>query len=390
MIRFIEEIETCIPRSPTDELPWNRLEPLLAASCFAGMKATQQNSVFHGEGDVYRHTQMVCRELIGMPAFQELSRRQKTELFLAAIFHDIGKVKTTRLENGNWISPNHSAVGSQIVREFLWRGCGICGTQEAVRFRETVCALVRYHMFPVYLTDRDEPERTVREVASVGELAVDFSWYLLCILAEADVRGRIAEDIADGLTRVELSRLMAEETQCLYAPYRFADSFSKHAYLTGRNVQPGQTLYDGTWGEVTMLSGLPGTGKDTWIGRHHPDLPVVSLDGIRTERGIRPADSQGEVIQTAQEQAKEYLRRKQPFVWNATDLTKDTRQNLIALFERYGAKVRIAYLETDEKTRKARNAGRKDAVPEDAVAKMIEKTVPPMLDEAQTVEWIYT
>ena len=372
-----------------DEIPWERIEQLLSASCFTDMKTTWQNPVFHGEGDVYTHTQMVCRELIRMTAFRELPDKQKTELFLAAILHDIGKVKTTRLENGNWVSPHHSTTGSRIAREFLWQSCGICGAQEMTRFRETVCALIRYHMLPVYLMEQEEPERTAREAAAVGELTADFSWHLLCTLAEADVRGRIADDSTDGLAQIELSRLMAEETKCLYAPYSFSDSFTKHAYLSGRNVQPDQTLYDDTWGEVIMLSGLPGTGKDTWAGRHYPDLPMVSLDGIRAELGIKAADNQGEVIQAAQERAREYLRKQQPFVWNATDLTKDTRQKLIRLFERYGAKVRIAYLETDEETRKARNAGRTNSVPEGAVSRMLEKTVLPTPDEAQAVEWLY-
>ena len=385
---FIEAIKNCIPSSQMNEIPWKRIEQLLGASCYANMKTTQQNPVFHGEGDVYTHTQMVCRELIGAKAFHELPDRQKTELFLAAILHDIGKVKTTRLEDGIWVSPHHSLAGSQIVREFLWLSCGVCGTQEMIRFRETVCALIRYHMLPVYLMEQEEPERTAREAAAVGELAADFSWHLLCILAEADVRGRIAADVTDGLAQVELSRLMAEEAKCLHVPYSFADSFTKRAYLAGRNVQPDQTLYDDTWGETIMLSGLPGTGKDTWIGQHHPDMPMVSLDGIRAELGIKPTDNQGEVIQAAQERAREYLRMNQPFVWNATDLTKDTRQKLIRLFERYGARVRIVYLETDEETREARNAGRKDAVPEDVVAKMLGKTVLPTPDEAQTVEWV--
>lgn len=389
-MEFIEEIENCIPCSPMNDIPWKRIEHILSASCFTDTKTTQQNPVFHGEGNVYTHTQMVCQELIRTAAFSSLSDKQKTELFLAAVLHDIGKVKTTRMEDGNWLSPHHSATGSQIVRSFLWQGCGICGTQEMIRFRETVCALIRYHMLPVYLMERKEPERTMRETTAVGELAADFTWHLLCMLAEANMRGRIADDTANGLEQVELSRMLAEETKCLYKPYSFKDSFTKRAYLAGRNVQPDQTLYDDTWGEVIMLSGLPGTGKDTWISRHHPNIPVVSLDGIRAEFSIKPTDNQGKVIQAARERAKVHLRNKQPFVWNATDLTKDTRKKQTELFEQYGAKVRIVYLETDEETRKARNAERKDAVPEDEVAKMLEKTVLPAPDEAQTVEWICT
>ncbi len=387
-MNFIEQIEDCIPGSPAAEIPWNRVDQLLSAAGFAGMKATQQNPVFHGEGDVYTHTQMVCRELIANPAFYELSGRKKTELFLAALLHDIGKVRTTRLENGNWVSPHHAAAGSQIARKFLWQDCGICGTREMIVFRETVCALIRWHMLPVHLMNQKEPERKTRETAAVGEQASDFSWHLLCMLAKADIKGRIADDIKDGLAQAELAEMMAEEAGCLYAPYSFADSFTKRAYLSGRNVQPDQVLYDDSWGEVVMLSGLPGTGKDTWIRQHYPRMAIISLDGIRAELGIKPTDNQGEVIQAAQERAKQLLRKKQPFIWNATDLTKDTRKKLIGLFERYGAGVRVVYLETDLKTREARNAGRADAVPEDAVARMLGKMVLPTPDEAQTVEWI--
>lgn len=385
---FIEEIAACIPNSPSDDIPWNRIEPLFAASHFSAMKETMQNPIYHGEGDVYAHTQKVCCELTTDPMFYELPERQRTELFLAALIHDIGKVKTTRLEDGNWVSPHHSSTGSQMARLFLWQECGICGTQEKIRFRETVCALIRWHMFPVHLIDQKEPERKVRKIAAIGELAKDFSWHLLCLLVKADVKGRIANAIEEKLTHVEFARMMAKEAECLYEPYHFADSFTKHAYLSGRNVLPNQTLYDDTWGEVILLSGLPGTGKDTWIRLHQPDMPMVSLDEVRAEIEIGPTDNQGRVIQVTQERAREYLRRKQSFIWNATDLTKDTRQKWIRLFEKYGARVRVVYLETDQQTREARNAGRTDSVPEFAVARMIEKTVLPTPDEAQTVEWV--
>lgn len=387
---FTDEIAGCIPTSSGAEIPWDRIERLLPLSGFSGMKTTQQNPAYHGEGDVYSHTRMVCRELTGNPAFYKLSARQQSELFLAALLHDIGKAKTTRLEDGDWISPHHASTGSRMARAFLWQDCGICGKQERIIYRETVCALIRYHMLPVHLMNQADPERKVREVAAVGELATDFSWHLLCMLAEADVKGRIADDIEEGLAQVELAKMMAEDAECLYAPYPFANGFTRRAYLSGRNVQPDQTLYDHAWGEVIILSGLPGTGKDTWIKQHHPNLPMVSLDGIRAALEVKTTDNQGEVIQAAQEQAKAYLRKKHPFIWNATDLTKEARQKPIRLIEQYGARAKIVYLETDQDTRKARNAGRADAVPEDVVARMLQKTALPTPDEAQGVEWLCT
>lgn len=384
---LIETIAQCMPRSSSGIIPWDRIEPLFSAAWFSQMKNTRQNPVYHGEGDVFTHTQMVCRELNAMAAFHELPERQKTALFLAALLHDVGKIKTTRLENGVWTSPHHASTGSMMTRTFLWRDGGLCGTDGALRFRETVCALVRYHMLPLHLMEQEDAERKALEIAALGELAPDFSWHLLCMLAEADVRGRIAEDIEEGMTRVQLCRMLAEEAGCGHQPYPFADAFTKRAFLSGRNVGKNQTLYNDTWGEVIMMSGLPGTGKDAWIQANAPELPMVSLDEIRKELQISPADNQGQVIQAAQERAREHLRRKQPFVWNATDLTRDTRQKLIGMFERYHARVRIVYLEAEWERRFQQNQARNEAVPESAVDRMLSKTVPPMPDEAQAVVW---
>lgn len=185
-----------------------------------------------------------------------------------------------------------------------------------------------------------------------------------------------------------MTRLSAEEAGCLHGPYRFQDGFTKHAYLSGRNVQPDQILYDDTWGEVILLSGLPGTGKDTWVRQNAPGLPIVSPDCIRRELNAAPSGNQAKVIQTAQERAKELLRSRQPFVWNATNITREFRQELVGLFERYGARVRIAYLEAPWETTLRRNAGRHEKVPQAAIETMLGKTESPTPDEAQTVEWI--
>ncbi|MBP5622868.1 MAG: AAA family ATPase [Thermoguttaceae bacterium] len=388
MSTFIEEIERCVPTSSTDAIPWDRLERLFAPTCFSAMKTTPQNPLYHGEGDVYAHTKATARELIKSSAFQEFSQRKKTELFLATVLHDVGKVKTTRMEDGAWTSPGHASTGARIVREFLWRDCGLCGTPEAIVFRETVCALVRFHMVPGRLIESNDPERKVREIAARGELATDFSWNMLSTLAEADAKGRISMEADDCLTRVRLAEIVAEEALCANAPYRFPDAFTRRAYLSGRDVAPGQPLYDDSWGEVVLMSGLPGTGKDAWLRKNCPDLPTISLDEIRKELRIAPTDDQGRVAQLAEERAKELLRNKRPFVWNSTNVTRDIRRKQIGLFERYGARVRIVYLETDWATRIERNVGRENVVPESAVERLLGKTELPTLDEAQNVQWI--
>lgn len=135
------------------------------------------------------------------------------------------------------------------------------------------------------------------------------------------------------------------------------------------------------------MCGLPGTGKDAWIRASCPGLPVVSLDDVRLELDVTPTQSQGQVVQAARERARALLRQRQPFVCNATSLTA-LRAQQVGLFEDYGARVRVVFLETAWDGNLRRNAGRRDAVPEDVIDGMLARLEPPERWEAQAVEWL--
>lgn len=141
-------------------------------------------------------------------------------------------------------------------------------------------------------------------------------------------------------------------------------------YLFGRKILlAGAELYDSYWGEMLVLSGLPGAGKDTWIPPHCPALPQISLDNLRVQMGILTQEKQSAVIHAAQKQAYAYLRKRQPFVWNATNITADIRGRLIAVFESYGANVRIVSLETSWQEEMFRNQKREKPFPEAVIEK---------------------
>ena len=184
--------------------------------------------------------------------------------------------------------------------------------------------------------------------------------------------------------------MLAEERGCLRAPYPFADPYSARAYFRERTESPEVALYRDTFGEVILMSGLPGTGKDTYIAKHYADLPMVSLDAIRLRLGVKPTDPQAPVVSAAKEEAREYLRKKQPFVWNATSLSYELRGGLISLFEGYGASVRTVFLETSLATELARNRSREAAVPEPVIHKMLSRLEIPERYECEAVEWKIT
>lgn len=370
-------------------IDWQGIEAALS-SFVIPMSRTEQNPAFHAEGNVWTHTKMVCDTLVKLDSFRKLSEEKQQAVFLAALLHDIGKIPTTRWEDDKWTSPNHTLVGSKMARQFLWQELGFCGTPEKQQLRETVCNLIRYHSFPPHAIDDPDGKRKLLAIAANGQNCPMFTIELLCILCEADALGRVCLDEKDRVhmaEQVQLCREFAKESGCYDAPFPFPSAHTRYSYLARKDIAPEVQLYDDTWGEVILLSGLPGTGKDTWIEAHGPDLPMISLDEIRKEMKISPTDNQSKVVEIARERAKEFLRKRQPFVWNATNLSPMVRQKQIKMFTQYHASTRIVYLETDWKEQLRRNSDRVATVPEQAICAMMEDLVLPEAKEAHYVQW---
>jgi predicted kinase len=134
------------------------------------------------------------------------------------------------------------------------------------------------------------------------------------------------------------------------------------------------------------MSGIAGSGKDTFCAKNYPDLPVISLDNIRRELKIKPDDrnGQGKVAQLAYSRAKDWCRQKQSFVWNSTNLTADLRARLIGTMSVYDPKITINYIETSlEDIFQRRKADIKSSILE----RMIAQLDMPLPFEAHEVRW---
>ncbi len=113
---------------------------------------------------------------------------------------------------------------------------------------------------------------------------------------------------------------------------------------------------------------------------------MISLDGLREQMGVLPGKGSGRVVQSATEQAREFLRRKEPFIWNATNIVRETRQKLVSLFAGYGARVQILYLEVPYRELLARNQKRARYIPGNVLEEMIRKLEIPASWEAYEVK----
>ena len=123
---------------------------------------------------------------------------------------------------------------------------------------------------------------------------VSLSWLvgnrLLYLFALADTRGRKTVEMGRPEEDIHLWKLVAEESGCFDHPYPFANDQARFLFYRQEEPSLHHVPFEEYRCTVTMMAGLPGSGKDTWLAANRPDLPVVSLDGVRGELGVRPTD----------------------------------------------------------------------------------------------------
>jgi predicted kinase len=342
----------------------------------AGLRGVPQDPEHHAEGDVATHACMVCEALLDSEAWRVADAGRRRRLFLAVLLHDVAKPVCTRRDpDGRVSSRGHSRRGAVLAREILWRA-GV-----DLLTREAVCGIVEHHQVPFWLLERDDVARKTIEVA------VTTSWNELCIHAAADARGRLCSDQASLLEKVALAGEMARELGCFDAPRCFASDRARIAFLQ-RNRD--DALYGHPAGleprsTVTLVCGLPGSGKDTWIAANMQDHRIVSLDAIRAELGVAPSADQGRVASVARDRARVYLRAGSDFVLNATNVSRDMRSRWITLCRDYDAAVQIVFVETDPATLRERNLRRDRPVPWPLIERMIRRWEHPNEIEAERV-----
>lgn len=376
MTRFdFQTMKEAVPLAVADIPDWDqlcewipRLVPL--ADCM-------QDEIHHGEKDVATHTCMVVRELVSDPEWLMLDDEARFRLFWAAVMHDIGKPATTDTVDGRIVSPRHSRAGAFITRE-VFRDIEV-----PFSLREEICSIITAHQLPFHLYDRPDADRKAIELSLVLRPTELF------MHARADARGRICADKADILLRVDLSETIFDTLGILNQPFAFENDESRVAYFMSDDRNPFYGAHEAYLSHITIMSGLPGSGKDTWIKANRPGVPVVSMDSLREELDVSPEGNQGTVIQAAMELARVHLRAKRDFVWNTTNITKDMRGKILQLVHDYHdhckPRITIAYLEPAPKTLLSQNAARSAAVRPSEIAKLARKLDPPKPWEAHEI-----
>ena len=364
----------------SNDKTWQQLEQRW--DWIRAMRDTPQDTRHHGEGNVAIHTQMVLAALEREPAFRLLPAQEQEILWTSALLHDVEKYSTTVKEpDGSITARGHARKGALTTRQILYRGEQTVPPPFAIR--EQIVGLVRYHGLPLWILEKKDPVKTLISAS----LEVNTQW--LALLARADAIGRICADQADLLYRIDCFELLCREHNCWGNTRPFVSSHAFMHYMQREDAAIDYVPFELPEMEVILMSGLPGAGKDTFIKKHFPHHPVISLDQIRVQWKIDPTDKagNGRVIQEAKEQARTFLRREEGFVWNGTNTTRQMRLQLSELFMSYRAKVRIVYVETPYARLPGQNKGRDAMVPQKVIERLIDKLEVPALWEGHTVEF---
>ena len=339
------------------------------------MANCQQDAQYHAEGDVWTHTKLVAAQLPLLPDWSALTHYERTVLLWTAILHDAGKPLVSVLDptTGRISSPKHSVKGEHLARSVLRElGCELV-------MREEIARMVRYHGRPAFLLEKPEP---AHEVVWLSWLVANRMLYLFAL---ADTRGRRTSSYDRPEENLHLFKMAADEQDCYRGPYPFANDQARFLFYRKDPPNLFYVPHEDYRCTVTMMSGVPGSGKDTWIEQQGPDVPVVSLDDIRQQLDLEATDNQGAVIQAARERCRELLRARQSFAFNATNLLRQTRQRWIDLFADYGARVEIVYVAPTLDVILSQNKQREEPVPDAVIHSLLDKVEPPTWAEAHRV-----
>lgn len=360
---------------------------------------TEQDPVWHGEGDVGVHTQMVLDVAYSIIENKEdfsLTERECEILMFACVFHDYAKpittIKEERFERECVVSPRHETVAASLL----------VNLEKPVELSNeewlTVIKLVAFHQMPKKAINgnfsKGQYIRLLRQCENTK---------LLFLLEVADIKGRKCPDQESEYTFVELFKdecvehsLFGDTRTCLDSlgdthPCERA-LFMGLSDFADNKIHSLETIASMSYGnstppKLTVMCGLPASGKSSYIRKKHQGTTVISLDGIRKEIcGNEGDQSKNEMaVRIAKERLRVAFRQGVDVVYDATSLRTDFRTKVTNLAADYGYMSEIVVMLVDAKTCAQRDKERGRTVGEDKIKDMANLFQYPILTESDNI-----
>lgn len=372
-------------------------------------ESTEQDRLWHSEGNVRVHTNMVMNEMVKMRDFVESSESDKKILIYSALFHDYAKPITTKIKNKDGINrviaPDHEKTAASLL--FFANKPSDLTHGEWI----SVINLVKTHDM-------------LKKAVVSGCYKKDFyntlnesgSNKLLYILEKADILGRscidknvqmqhveifkefcleyglwtsddIEKEMKDAIKYIISKRKNITEQQAMIIFKKHIRSFIKgDTYHIDEEIAKSYKYFGNKKrSTVSILCGVSGSGKSHIIKKLFTDsTKIISLDEIR---GLVSGsdDSQknnNEVKRIAYEKLKEFLKNGDDCVWDATNIRFDFRKKIIDLCEKYDGVSRILIINNQIGNILKSNKKRKRVVDEKIIFEQINRFQIPFKNES--------
>ena len=135
---------------------------------------------------------------------------------------------------------------------------------------------------------------------------------------------------------------------------------------------------------IVVLVGLPGSGKSTYLDHVAPSGGGLSSDAVRRLLADDETDQSihVQVFQTLRYLLEQRLAIARTVTYiDATNLTPEERRPYLEIGRKWNCEVEAVFLDVPLEVCRERNAARPRKVPDEALAKMAAKLVPPSLEE---------
>lgn len=358
----------------TPRLNW---ELIFTLPQYKDLEGCPQNTSWHQEGDAMRHTKNCVEALYSFFERHPYLHLSK-ELVLATLFHDLGKPSTTKKnQEGEWTSPCHGPVGARIVREIL-------KDEPDILRRERVCSLVRDHMIMHHLFDKGK--HPYRELLNLNHSYAPTNEFLYLNYAD-DFGSHSFYTDKDKYERLHKIEKLIDKYH-MDKIIRFPGHYCKlsNCYgLSSKMFDCGNPDFT-----VIIMVGLPGSGKDTWIQTHYPEIPTVSRDKIREKLGfcklgekiVGNKIQENAVSEEFDKQVYTLCKSRKSFIINNTNLPRFRRRQIIEELLPYKPYITIVYVDTPLDVCKDR---RKEQIPASAYRRMVDSFDFPMPNEVNRI-----
>lgn len=325
---------------------WKKIEKIPE---FARLKECKQNPTWHSEGNAWEHTKLVVSEAVKIQS-NYLEDECVQAFLLGCLFHDIGKGVTTFEKNGTWHSYNHEIEGEKITRRMLW--------DEGFRLRETVCALVRWHMEPIHIFEHKNPFGAFIKLCSIFSnrwFVYQCNAHMLFDVKLCDILG--SKKSNPNVTEDDLKTIQRLHSVCYeineYA-YREFDCF-----VTNK-LELVEDYVDSI--NLNILIGLPGAGKDTYIEKmfengvwDKDNTVVLCRDDLRAELGyckpgekvVLTSKQEDHVTEIFNLRLRDAAREGKNIVINNINLKRKYREGYIRFLSDFKPYVTYYYIEAD-------------------------------------------